>query len=804
MSALKVPQPDVGALMVARRSAEAVTAVGLLVLMAAAVAVPLPWWLTGGISLKPATALAYVFAGTALRLSTIHPASRKLTAGLGAPALVIGLVALLQPLGLPASVIDRLWWSGPTDHPGISMLTAAALSLAAAGIITAQLPWRHALMAAQALGWSVLWVVLVAGAGHLYSLQSFYRLLNTSPMSPLSLLCLALLSVGLLFMASSLGVMVVLRAQTAAGATARRLLPVALGLPFVSSYLAQLGQQLGWLEPSIGLALTATASATGLVAVTLLNARSQARAAEVERGLLDDEHFWTQLGEQVREAKDRSELFRAVADHLAAYLKVERAGFYEIDPAAGTVFFHQYHTDPGLIPLEGQMSLSQFNPDVQHELATGKTVVVANVRVDPRTQHNYERVYRPLDVMAMAGAPIMAGKEWRFGVSVMSSQPRRWSEREISLLELAGQRTWLWLEYLRAQALLRDAAAEAADRRAEARYAELFNAVQDYAIITLDRGGNVLSWNPGAERIKGYSADDIVGRSFELFYPAPQRQRGRPGEILELAATHGRYEEEGQRVRKDGTLFWAHVLITALRGPDGTVNGFAKITRDVTERRATEHRLQSALKEREVLLQEVHHRVKNNLQVVTSLINMQLRQVRDEAARTALDQSRRRVSAIALIHEKLHQLKDFTQVPFDEYVRGLARAVFDAAGTSGDQVELKLSIEPLSLALEQAAPCGLIINELVSNAVKHAFAHGRRGAVTVGLARAVGGGAHLWVSDDGVGVPANFDVEATSSLGLRLVQTLARQLGGQLMVETMAGAGTTFRVSFNYVEPRTS
>jgi two-component sensor histidine kinase len=200
--------------------------------------------------------------------------------------------------------------------------------------------------------------------------------------------------------------------------------------------------------------------------------------------------------------------------------------------------------------------------------------------------------------------------------------------------------------------------------------------------------------------------------------------------------------------------------------------------------------LVAALREREVLFQEVHHRVKNNLQVISSLLNMQLRSLGEGASRDALMGCQTRVQAMALIHEKLYQSKDHARVPFSEYARNLARNVFAATGVSPQGVSLELVVEDVALAVDKAIPCGLILNELITNALKHAFPGERAGTIRVELRQVEGGGLRLAVSDDGVGLPAGLDIQAHPSLGLQLVRMLAQQLDAGL--ELVRTAGTSF------------
>ena len=208
--------------------------------------------------------------------------------------------------------------------------------------------------------------------------------------------------------------------------------------------------------------------------------------------------------------------------------------------------------------------------------------------------------------------------------------------------------------------------------------------------------------------------------------------------------------------------------------------------------------LSVTVKERELLLQEVHHRVKNNLQVISSLMNMQMRQVTAPAARAALAECKTRVEAIALIHEKLYQSADFARVPFSEYATTLAGNIFHATGASPTGVTLDVQIDDVSLPVDQAIPCGLILNELITNAVKHAFPGERSGKIIVELRMINSRQMLLAVGDDGVGMTEVAAPRASRALGMQLVETLAAQLDGQL--EIIRGHGTQFRITFPIAE----
>ncbi len=217
-------------------------------------------------------------------------------------------------------------------------------------------------------------------------------------------------------------------------------------------------------------------------------------------------------------------------------------------------------------------------------------------------------------------------------------------------------------------------------------------------------------------------------------------------------------------------------------------------TRDLV---AAYDEIHKSLREKEVLLKEIHHRVKNNLQVVSSLLSLQRERVADPVARKTLEESQARVRSMALVHEKLYRSRDLASVNFDEYVRDLVSTLEDSLAMRERGITITVDVGGVRLGIDQAIPCGLIVNELVTNALKHAFPEGRTGTIHVAL-RAVGDPAlsqvELVVSDDGVGLPTQVDVRATRSFGLDRVMTFAEQLGAT--VETTRDHGTQFAFRF--------
>ena len=211
--------------------------------------------------------------------------------------------------------------------------------------------------------------------------------------------------------------------------------------------------------------------------------------------------------------------------------------------------------------------------------------------------------------------------------------------------------------------------------------------------------------------------------------------------------------------------------------------------------------LAGSLHEKEVLLREIHHRVKNNMQVISSLLNMQADSVDDAGTRQALKESRDRVRSMALVHEKLYQSSGFARLDFGGYLRGLTAAIANANGSIAERVAIDYELEPLEVELDTAVYCGLVTNELISNAFEHAFPLNVPGRLRITLRREGERGVELEVGDDGAGLPEGLRIHGATTLGLRLITNLVeRQLGGELTVESGPEGGATFRVRFTEPE----
>ena len=358
--------------------------------------------------------------------------------------------------------------------------------------------------------------------------------------------------------------------------------------------------------------------------------------------------------------------------------------------------------------------------------------------------------------------------------------PARFSSDDVALLERLADNITTALSNVLSQE-----ARAAADRR----YRTTLDAMKD-AIHVVDRDLHILLANAAlTEWVRRFGLDaDVVGRTvFEAFPFLPVAIRDeyrRVFETGEVVITEERIDLEGCAVHTETRKIPVF--------EDERVTRAVTVLRDITPRKTIEHELVTALEDKEALLREVHHRVKNNLQVIASLLSLQSNAIRDKRAQEVFRESWRRVRSMGRLHDQLCQSGDLAHIDMNEYLRDLATHMDEAYGASG--IRQVFDIAPVAVDMDTAMLCGLIVNELYSNALKHAFPEHAAGEVCVRLAFADDEHLELTVRDDGVGLPEGIDLESARTLGLRVVALLIAQLEGRVEVDRRAG--TAFRITF--------
>ena len=331
---------------------------------------------------------------------------------------------------------------------------------------------------------------------------------------------------------------------------------------------------------------------------------------------------------------------------------------------------------------------------------------------------------------------------------------------------------------------------EAQLRESEAKFRNIY----DHAPVmmhSVDEMGIIRDVNCKWLEEMGYKREEVIGRRYDFLMTPESVERARSTVLPEFWRTGQIRNVTFQFVRKEGAL------VDVMLDCDATVDDAGRrislsVVRDVTEQKRAEQQLKTSLQEKEVLLKEIHHRVKNNMQVISSLLSLQATYITDDQVRSIFSESRDRVKSMALIHEKLYNSMNLARINFCDYTRSLAAAIFRSYNTSPRRIRLEVSIGELFFGVDTAIPCGLILNELISNSLKHAFPKGRNGVISISLTAEEGGGFRLIVGDDGVGFPAGLDFRTAGTLGLRLVNMLVSQLHGR--IEKLPVPGTVFSI----------
>jgi len=346
-------------------------------------------------------------------------------------------------------------------------------------------------------------------------------------------------------------------------------------------------------------------------------------------------------------------------------------------------------------------------------------------------------------------------------------------------------------------------------KKTEEKIRNLANIVESSndAIITESLDNIITSWNKGAEQVYGYSAEEVLGKPISIL--APYILADEPKKLAELAKWGERVQQyETSRLKKDGTIINVSITLSLVFDTYGKLTAISVIYRDITKRKEAEEALkyfESARKK------EIHHRIKNNLQVISSLLDLQAekfknrRDIKDSEVLEAFRESQDRVISIALIHEELHKSEGLDTLNFSPYIRELTRNLFMTYRLGNTNISLNMDLEEnIFLDMDTAVPVGIIVNEMVSNSLKHAFTGRDRGEIQIKLYRGENGECKsegskstsftLTVSDNGVGIPENLDIEDLDSLGMQLITTLVDQLDGK--IELKRNNGTEFIIRF--------
>jgi PAS domain S-box-containing protein len=541
--------------------------------------------------------------------------------------------------------------------------------------------------------------------------------------------------------------------------------------------------------------------------------------------------FLLALDAAIRPLVDAAEITLTAARLMARYLKVSRCAYADVGRDQETFEITCDYSD-GVPELVGRHRLSEFGAEFVRLARSGQPYVVEDAETDPRTQSVLDN-YRQTQIRSAMCVPLIKAGHLCAVMAVHHQQPRHWRQEEVDLLQLVASRCWESIERARVSNELHqlndtlkfEVRSRTEDlTRTERQFAQLVAGVTDCAIYMLDINGFVSSWNPGAARIKGYTADEIIGRHFSQFYTVEDRALGLPDRSLSMVAIKGKFEGEGWRMRKDGSRFWASVLIDPIYGPDHQVVGYAKITRDMSERRLIQEQLNQAQKMEAIgqLTGGVAHDFNNLLTVILGNLDTVQRRApaNDEKLQRAVEHATRGAErAAALTHQLLAFARRQPLNPKPTAVNQLVTTL----------LELSRRTLPEAITVQSRLSAGVgqvsvdpnqMESALLNLAVNARDAMDGKGTLTISTEQvdidedealrlgdlSIGPHAVISVADTGAGMSAEviaraFDPFFTTKpigqgtgLGLSQVFGFVKQSGGTVKLQSEPGQGTTVKV----------
>ncbi|MEL7669027.1 CHASE4 domain-containing protein [Methanobacterium sp.] len=322
------------------------------------------------------------------------------------------------------------------------------------------------------------------------------------------------------------------------------------------------------------------------------------------------------------------------------------------------------------------------------------------------------------------------------------------------------------------------------------------------SIVLTDNAGKIMLWNRSAQRMFGYSENEILGKPISILFPdeyheSYQKVMDNPYNSANSQNMGVIYESYG--FKKDKSRFMLEISHISWKIKNEKF--YCAIIRDITDGKQAENEIKESLREKEALLMEIHHRVKNNMQIISSLLSLQSRYIKDKDAFEVFKESQNRVKSMAMIHERLYNSKGLAKIDFAGYIRNLVDDLFDSYGVNHDDVKIDISADKIFLNADTAIPVGLIINELVTNSLKYAFpaenSDHEESMIYIKFHRN-NKNILLVVGDNGIGLPEDLDLQHSETLGLRLVLSLVDQINGT--VELRGNDQTEFRIIFTQIE----
>jgi PAS domain S-box-containing protein len=757
--------------------------IGLLVLLGWAFNIAiLKTVLPGLVSMKANTALCLLLSGVALRLDHMRMKHGWLIVmTVGVVVATTGALTLAQYLLIFDTGIDQLLASDSassdqTFFPGRSPFITV-LGLLLTGLAFVCLNSRRGFLLSQTFSLATAGLFLVALLGYLFGVRAPYTTGAYNPVAVHTTLAFLLLSAGMLFRYPDRGVMSVVGGAGMGAHMARQLILPAICLPVLLGWITMLGQHAGMYEKEFGHTLYASATLAMLALGVWWSARQLDRidAGRIQALESDAVHKRTEA------------IFRALL---------------ETAPEAVIIV----NRESRIVIVNAQTERLFGN---RREELVGKEVDC----LLPERFHGSHIIHHTDD---NGPQPRPAGSDEIYGLRTdgtefpieISSSPHQTQDGVLAMIAIRD--------------ITERKRADDAARASVERFRLVVEGVTDYAILVLDPGGHIISWNAGAQRLKGYRAEEILGGHFSRFYPAEDVQRGLPEQELKVATAEGRSEDEGWRIRQDGTRFWANVIITAMRDQKGELHGFSKVTRDLTERKQAEEdikdsnaKLKLTNQELEAFSYSVAHDLQSPLRIINGYCQALAEDSVEKLDQQGLDHLKRIQNATVRMGQLIDNLLKLSNVNRTTLrkskvdLAALAQGVVDELQQAEPEREAEFHIQAGMLAEADPQLIRIVLANLLENAWKFT-SRKQRTRIEVGLLRSETETAYF-VRDNGDGFDMAYvdnlfapfqRLHSTkyfpgSGIGLATVQRIILRHGGRVWAEAEKGKGASFYFSLS-------
>jgi PAS domain S-box-containing protein len=511
--------------------------------------------------------------------------------------------------------------------------------------------------------------------------------------------------------------------------------------------------------------------------------RQQAEEALVRENMKSQ--LFSEIALKIRQSLQIDEILQTTVNEVQKILASDRVLIYQVFANGTGRTIAESVTPEWSSILDIPFPEEVFPLEYQQLYAGGKVKAIADVEREYSLMTSCLLEFlKRLSVKAKLVVPVIQQKTlWGFIIAHQCSGARQWNDFEIDLLQQLAIQVGIALSQAQFLSALRDS---------EERYRNMIETASE-GIWIIDNDNYTTFVNDKMAQMLGYTSQEMLGMPLWEFMNEEEKAKARNNVDRRRRGIAEKHDFKLRR--RDGSDLWTLISTTPLLDDCDNYLGALAMVSDISDRLKAEAKIQASLKEKEVLLKEIHHRVKNNLYVISNLLDLQSDTVDDEGVQNLFADSQNRIQTMALIHEQLYQSDNLAQINLADYINNLVNNLLSSLDTSFCLIQTVVNAEPIHLDLETAIPCGLLINELVTNSFKYAFPNSLEGEIKIELHSIEDRRYQLIISDNGIGIPERIDWQDSPSLGLRLVNILAEQL--EATIELDRSNGTCFTLSFS-------